>query len=111
MLTECANHFNVLKLTNRFASKAVCDGTPGDPSVVGVAGVVDEGEAGVGEAADPLGGAPGEVLARAGEQLRGLVRVVVGGTHEVVQQPPRQHRILAQPGGGGGGGGQPAHLG
>ena len=60
-----------------------------DPPVVGIAGMVDEGQGGVGGTADP----PHVAIVVTDCDL---VRVVVGHPHQVVDQPGKEQLLLAQ---------------
>ena len=50
--------------------------------------MVEQGQAGVGQASDPHRGVAHKVLLGV-QHMGGLVGVVVGGPHEVVQEPAR----------------------
>ena len=55
--------------------------------------MVDKSEGGIGQSANPYGGALGEVDL-VGEDVGGLVGVVVGGSHEVMEDPTRSQALI-----------------
>ena len=81
------------KLTDRLAGKSICDSSIGDSSIVGITGMVDKSQGGIGQSANPDGSALGEVDL-VGEDVGGLVGVVVGGSHEVMEDPTSSQALI-----------------